>query len=238
MFKEIKGTALKKLFSDKGAAAKLILIYFVELAALMISTFFLNGNILMGLLFFVTIYMLSLGEYTVFLKLAEGKEVSSSDFLKCFKDKEYMKIYRSAGKGSCISLIFAVIPLILYQSIVSLLFVGAGFNDVIVYIIIMLIFALLFVFVLARRIFVSFILADINNKTLTLDREAKGDIKALNKKLNEGKYFDRIKFVLSFFGWFLLSLITLGIGFAFLIPYFLQSAALLYTMENKERLSH
>ncbi|MBN2796330.1 MAG: DUF975 family protein [Clostridia bacterium] len=61
-----------------------------------------------------------------------------------------------------------------------------------------------------------FIMRDVEDVTAT-------EAMALSKALMEGYKMDYFKFVLSFFGWLLLSLITVGIGFLFLYPYFIAS---------------
>lgn len=61
-----------------------------------------------------------------------------------------------------------------------------------------------------------FIMRDIDDITAT-------EAMALSKAMMEGYKMDYFKFVLSFFGWLILSLMTVGIGFLFLYPYFIAS---------------
>ncbi|MCD7854914.1 MAG: hypothetical protein LUG66_04780 [Clostridiales bacterium] len=235
MYKGIKRNALKKLFSNRSTAIRFFSTYFIETAAFIVCFHFINNSFWQSLTYIALIYMICLGEFTVFLKLADGKEITDDDFMKCLNDKEYIQLFKTAGKRNCLVIIPFTIAVIFFKMILVEIFTVINYTHIIFFGTISFISAVFLVLLLAKYLFTSFILTDIHNKTLTFDREAKGDIYALNERLTYGKYFDRIKFVLSFSGWFLLSLITFGLGFAFLVPYFLQSAAELYITENKER---
>lgn len=69
--------------------------------------------------------------------------------------------------------------------------------------------------------FVPFILADNPNIPSSRARE-------ISRMLTDGEKWNIFVFILSFFGWFLLCILTLGIGFLFLTPYYYSSFTELY----------
>ena len=55
-----------------------------------------------------------------------------------------------------------------------------------------------------------------------------------SSELMEGNKMDFFRLVLSFWGWFLLSIFTMGIGFLYLVPYFQMSQLNFYrTIQDK-----
>ncbi|MCD8090758.1 MAG: hypothetical protein LUD81_09135, partial [Clostridiales bacterium] len=120
----------------------------------------------------------------------------------------------------------------------------------------------LFVYILIKYIFVEYIIAEKCSKYIEKSNDmgiidnaaykkhvyknfrsfilgdrslSSTEIYSENNALVRNNFSIITKFVLSFSGWFLLSLATLGIGFAFLIPYFNAASALLYSELKESR---
>ncbi|TKI12287.1 DUF975 family protein, partial [Bacillus wiedmannii] len=55
-----------------------------------------------------------------------------------------------------------------------------------------------------------------------------------SRRMMNGHKMDYFLLCLSFLGWFILSILTLGIGFLWLVPYFYTTSAAFYEEISKE----
>ncbi|MCD8157829.1 MAG: hypothetical protein LUD77_02730 [Clostridiales bacterium] len=117
---KLKKQALKALFSNRMTAVRIFLTYAFEIALLLLSDYFFLDNIIWKLIFFCLLFILSSGEYNVFMKLAEGKEVSGDDFYLIFSDKEYISHFKSEGKSRYYTIVQAAVFLILCRILILL----------------------------------------------------------------------------------------------------------------------
>lgn len=109
------------------------------------------------------------------------------------------------------------------------IFVGAGLGVIIVILLIIVIF-------IAIEVFISLIFAQ-TTLLIIRDHDDIGAIDAmkLSAELMKGKKWDFFCLGFSFIGWILLSIITLGVGLLFTIPYMQVSYANFYLELLKER---
>ena len=95
------------------------------------------------------------------------------------------------------------------------------------------ILATLFIVLWAIAFVIPGIIAAINYSMAYFIMSEQPNISAMDaikksKLMMSGHKMEYFSFVMSFFGWFLLGLITLGLGFLFLYPYFAASKAYFY----------
>lgn len=105
--------------------------------------------------------------------------------------------------------------------------------------VIFMIFSLImFVLVLAKYVFVECVFADeceksANDRTFTTD-DLTERVLDINNRFLDYNYLKIVKLILSFWLDFLFSVITCGLGFILLIPYFDETVAVVYTEEKNK----
>ena len=212
--RELKRMAWNSLRGNWGNAMLTLIVFLLISYASIIIPF---GTILIGA-------PLSIGLVLYFLRLSRGQEVRTGLIFKPFNFYGnsllawFLKtiIILLAAAPLIIALVIYIFSFDLYDN-----FDPTNAGRIFSLTIILLILYILPLFVMIRLALVYYIVADYNN--LAADRAI-----SISWKAMKGKEWKLLGLYLSFIGWFLLGIITLGIAYLWAVPYLDTSLANFY----------
>lgn len=150
-----------------------------------------------------------------FFRKARNGEVKVSEVFHAFHHKRYGAVVRSMlGR-----------TLYIYIACICFFFRGFGILGIV-----FLFIGILEVYGIYNRTLVPFILSE--NPCLSSKR-----VKEISKSTMDGEKMPFFLLQLSFIGWFLLSVITLGVGFIFSIPYYQATKAEFYACMREKMIA-
>lgn len=208
-------------------------------------------------LFGLIISKMVVGKARFYMKIADGKDAYVSDIFSFFGDDVYARIkYCYLRKFA----VLAIFMMIVYYGVMIIIFEFTGINNVFGYtyihyyyvsdlvplevliaLFMIILGSVLYIWYGARYMFLEYIIVDKyleSKKVFIKDFKHNGygnfidEIFVRNSRLMDGNLLRAVRLMLSFSGWFVLSVLTCGFGFVVFIPYYNETVALFYKQER------